>query len=285
MTFVGKILVIIIMACSLLFLGISTVVFSTATDWRAKTAAEQAKVSELQKKQSDALGAIEASKKDLATAKATHEAAKKQLDDQIASLEADRDRALAEMTEARKALEVASQTARTSLDQALALRNETELLREQKSAVEKQANEFKLRQTELNDRIRELERMNETATNNAKDLRERVARLTSVVRNAGLSETASPGAGLESAPPVQGEVARVDSGIRQFEIAIGSDDGLVVGHQLFIYRTQPRAEYLGKASVISTDPDRSVVRVIGSTVQNKRVKEGDIVSSTIRPRG
>jgi len=285
MTYVGKILVIIIMACSLLFLGISTVVFSTATDWRARTAAEQAKVSDLQKKQSDALGAIEASKKDLATARATHEAAKKQLDDQIASLEADRDRALAEMTEARKALEVASQTARTSLDQALALRNETELLREQKSAVEKQANEFKLRQTELNDRIRELERMNETATNNAKDLRERVARLTSVVRNAGLSETASPGAGLESAPPVQGEVSRVDSSNRQFEITIGADDGLVVGHQLFIYRTQPRAEYLGKASVISTDPDRSVIRVIGSTVQNKRVKEGDIVSSTIRPRG
>jgi len=285
MTYVGKILVIIIMACSLLFLGISTVVFSTATDWRAKTAAEHAKVSELQKKQSDALGAVEASKKDLATAKAQHEAAKKQLDDQIASLEADRDRALGEMTEARKALEVASQTARTSLDQALALRKETELLREQKSAVEKQANEYKLRQTELNDRIRELERMNETATNNAKDLRERVARLTSVVREAGLSETASPGAGAESAPPVQGEISRVDAQNRQFEITIGADDGLAVGHQLVIYRTQPRAEYLGKATVISTDPDRSVIRVIGTTVQNKKVKEGDIVSSTIRPRG
>ena len=59
----------------------------------------------------------------------------------------------------------------------------------------------------------------------------------------------------------------------------------MVGHELFLYRTQPRAEYLGKATVISTDPDRSVIRVIGSTVQGKRVKEGDIVSSTIRPRG
>ena len=260
-------------------------VFSTATDWKAETAEEQAKVSELQKKQSDALGAIEASKKELATAKAQHEAAKKQLDDQIAVPGSGSGPALGEMTEARKALEVASQTAKTSLDQALALRNETELLREQKSAVEKQANEFKLRQTELNDRIRELERMLETATNNAKDLRERVARLTSVVREAGLSETASPGAGAESAPPVQGEIARVDAQNRQFEITIGSDDGLAVGHQLFLYRTQPRAEYLGKATVISTDPDRSVIRVIGTTVQNKKVKEGDIVSSTIRPRG
>jgi len=285
MTYVGKILVIIIMACSLLFLGISTVVFSTATDWRGKTAAEEAKVRDLQKKQSDALGAVEASKKELATAKAQHDAAKKQLDDQIASLQADAERALTEKAEATKTLEVASQTARTSLDQALALRKETELLREQKSAVEKQANEYKLRQTELNDRIRELERMLATATNNAKDLRERVARLTSVVRSNGLSENVGADSGPEAAPPVQGEIARVEANNRQFEITIGSDDGLKVGHQLFLYRTQPRAEYLGKATVISTDPDRSVVRVIGSTVQNKRVKEGDLVSSTIRPRG
>ena len=285
MTFVGKILVIIIMACSLLLLGISTVVFTTATDWKDKTALEQAKVSELQKKQSDATGAIEASKKDLATANAQHDAAKKQLVDQLAVLEGDRERALGEMTEARKELEVASQTARTSLDQALALKNETTQLRDQKSAVEKQANEFKLRQTELNDRIRELERMLQTATNNAKDLRERVARLISVVRGAGLSENAGPRTGPDSAPTVQGEIARIDSQNRQFEITIGSDDGLVVGHQLEIYRTRPSSEYLGKATVIATDPDRSVIKVIGTTVSGKKVKEGDIVSSTIRPRG
>ena len=84
---------------------------------------------------------------------------------------------------------------------------------------------------------------------------------------------------------MQGEIARADAQNRQFEITIGSDDGLVVGHQLFLYRTKPSAEYLGKATVISTDPDRSVIRVIGTTVQNKKVREGDIVSSTIRPRG
>lgn len=285
MTFVGKILVIVIMAFSLLFLGISTVVFSTATNWKDATTKEQAKLSELQKKQSDALGAIEASKKDLATANAQHAAAKKQLSDQIAVLEGDSERALAEMTEARKAAEVAAQTTKTSLDQALALRNETVQLREQKSAVEKQANEYKLRQTELNDHIRERDRMLQTATNNAKDLRERVAVLTSVVRGAGLPENARPNAGPESAPPVQGQVARIDNQNSRFEITIGSDDGLSVGHQLFLYRTKPSAEYLGKATVISTDPDRSVIRVIGTTVRGKKVKEGDIVSSTIRPRG
>ena len=84
---------------------------------------------------------------------------------------------------------------------------------------------------------------------------------------------------------MQGEVARVDDQNRRFEITIGSDDGLAPGHELSIYRTEPPAEYLGRPSGISTDPDRAVIRVIGSTVQGKKVKEGDLVSSTIRPRG
>src|SRR4051794_33006703 len=184
MTFVGKILVIVIMAFSLLFLGISTVVFSTATNWKDATAKEKTKLSALQTKNNDAVKDLEAAKKDLATAKAQHEADTKQLNDSIAKLNSDIQRTQAEKTEALNTLEVAQQNAKTALDQALALKDETNLLRTQKSAVEKQANEFKIRQTELNDRIRELSRMLETATNNAKDLRERVARLASVVRRA-----------------------------------------------------------------------------------------------------
>ena len=50
MTFVGKILVIVIMAFALLFLGISTVVFTTSKNWMVATKAEQDKVDELKKK-------------------------------------------------------------------------------------------------------------------------------------------------------------------------------------------------------------------------------------------
>ena len=73
---------------------------------------------------------------------------------------------------------------------------------------------------------------------------------------AGLSETASPGAGAESAPPVQGEVARVDARTVSSRSPSVPMTASSVGHELFLYRTQPRAEYLGKATVISTDPDQ-----------------------------
>ena len=68
-------------------------------------------------------------------------------------------------------------------------------LRDQKSAVEKQANEFKLRQAELNDKIRELERILETATKNNADLRERVAKFSTLLRQNGLSDDITPGQG------------------------------------------------------------------------------------------
>ena len=79
-----------------------------------------------------------------------------------------------------------------------------------------------------------------------------------------------------------GEVSRVDPTGRRIEMTIGSDDGIVQGHELLIYRTKPRAEYLGKVQVIAVEPDQAVARVVGNTFQGKKIKEGDIVSSTFR---
>ena len=84
------------------------------------------------------------------------------------------------------------------------------MLRTQLSAVEKQANEFKLHQADLNDQIRELERKLETATKNNSDLRERVAKFSTLLRKNGLSDDISQIKGLESPPPVVGEVKRID---------------------------------------------------------------------------
>ena len=58
MTYVGKILVIVIMAFSLIFLGISTVVFTTSKNWRTATEEQKKKVSELKKKLNDAQAGV-----------------------------------------------------------------------------------------------------------------------------------------------------------------------------------------------------------------------------------
>jgi len=285
MTFVGKILVIVIMAFALLFLGISTVVFTTHTNWKQETEKQKKQASKLQSDNNDLQTKVDAAKKELATAQEAHKQAIAQADTRIKTLEDEKKTAEAEVTAARSKLEESQQSAKTSLTLADERRKETELLRDQKSAVEKQANEFKLRQTELLDKIRELERQTKTLDENNKDLRDRVARYSTLLRRSGLSDDISTVRGMESPPPVQGEVARVDASNRQIEITIGADDGLVPGHELYLFRTKPQAEYLGKVQVITVDPDQAVAKVIGTTIQGKKIKEGDIVSSTIRPRG
>jgi hypothetical protein len=193
-------------------------------------------------------------------------------------------RNLDQYTAVRSQLVTAQENAKSTLAEVEARRQQAALLRGQEADVEKQANEFKLHQADLTDRIRELERGLETATKNNSDLRERVAKYSVLLRQNGLSDDISQIKGLESPPPVMGEVKRVDSTNRRIEITIGSDDGLVAGHELFVYRVKPRPEYLGKLAIVAVDPDQAVGKVVGNTYQGKKIKEGDIVSSTIKPR-
>jgi septal ring factor EnvC (AmiA/AmiB activator) len=284
MTFVGRILVIVIMLFSVIFLGISTVVYSTAKNWKAATGEQAKKVDELKKKLADAQAQKDAAAKGLEDAKNSFDAQAKNLSNQISTLEDANKRDNAQIQDVRGKLAVADQNAKSALDEVEARRKETILLREQKSGVEKQANEFKLHQADLNDRIRELERQLDTATKNNSDLRERVGKFSTLLRQNGLSDDIAQIKGIQSPPPVQGEVSRVDPTNRRVEMTIGSDDGLVKGHELFIFRTSPRAEYVGKILIVSVDPDQAVGKVIGNTYQGKKIKEGDIVSSTIKPR-
>jgi uncharacterized protein YlxW (UPF0749 family) len=284
MTQVGKILVLVIMAFSLMFLGISTMVFVTSKNWRDATAKKDTEVKKIQGELKNEQAKLTEAKKNLEDAQAASQQATKALDSRIRTLEDQNKRDLAQIEQVRKDLEVANQTAKTSLDEVEARRRETMALREQKSAVEKQANEYQLRQAELNDHIRELERMLDTATKNNSSLREQVAKYTTLLQRSGLSTDITQIKGLESPPPVKGQVIKVDPGNKLLEISIGADDGLVNGHQLYLYRTQPRPEYLGRAQVVIVEPDQAVVRVLGSTVQGKKIKEGDVVSSTINPR-
>jgi hypothetical protein len=284
MTFVGKILVIVIMAFSLLFLGISTVVFTTSKNWLTATREEQKNVEQLKKKVQDAQAVADAAKKGLDDAKAAFATETKTLTQRLATLDEENKRNLEEMTSARKLVVTADETAKSTLQEVSAKRAQTELLRQQLSAVEKQANEFKLRQAELNDKIRELDRILESATKNNTDLREKVAKFSTLLRQNGLSDDISQIKGLESPPPVVGEVTRIDPTNHVLEASIGSDDGLVVNHQLYIFRTKPRPEYIGTARIVTVEPDQSVLKVIGNTYQGKKIKEGDVVSSTIKPR-
>jgi hypothetical protein len=281
MTFVGKILVILIMAFSLVFLGVSTVVFTTATNWKTKSEEQKSQISKVNTSLADAKAKLTTAEGQLKAAKEEH---KKQLDERdirLADLKKAKDEAEDEMTKARAQLEDAQQRAKVALAEATARKGEIDILLETQAKAQAQANQFSAQNIELTDQIRVLQREKATAEQNAKDLRKFNGQALAYLRSKGIStDTITRLDPTTVPPPVEGKVIELNPTGRSMEISIGSDDGLSVGQELNVYRLQPRAEYIGKVKLVSIYPDKAVADVIGNTVNGKKVQEGDNVTST-----
>jgi vacuolar-type H+-ATPase subunit I/STV1 len=281
MTFVGKILVILIMLFSVLFLGFSTVVFTTATNWKAKSEELTKKSAELNKNLNSAKAQLAQAETQLKTAQDEHKKQILEKDKRIGDLTKQTADAEAEMASARSSLEVAQNNAKVSLAEATARKGEIDVLNETLEKAQKQANEFNSQNIELKDNIRVLERSKTAAEQNAKDLRTYVAKTAAYLRFKGIPFENIDRFDATTVPPaVEGLVKEVNLTRRSMEITIGEDDGLKPGQELYVFRVQPRAEYIGKIKIVTVYPDKAVADVIGNTVNGKKVQEGDIVSST-----
>ena len=290
MTLVGKILVIVIMACSLLFLGFSTVAFTTATNWKEATTKQKEAVTKLQGTLSTLTAEVEDAKKAVETAKADRDEQLKSKNLDIANKDKEISQALAELTQAKTALEKAQENANLAIKEQVDRTGEVTLLRSQNEAIRTQADEFKLSKTDLKTQVQTLERQLETAKQNNADLLDRVAVMGSFLRSKGLTDNIitlrGQIKGVAPPPEVEGVITRVDGSNRRVEISIGSDDGLVVGHELSVYRLKPKVDYLGKIKILLVEPDKAVGEVVGGkTYQGKKLEEGDNVTATIRARG
>ena len=151
--------------------------------------------------------------------------------------------------------------------------------------AQNQANGFNTQNIDLKDQIRVLEREKATAEQNAKDLRNTTAKVLAWAREKGMAPGNLDQFDPNSVPPdVEGRVNQVNVLNSSMEISIGSNDGLSVGQQLYLYRTQPRAQYLGKVKIVSVLPNKAVAEIIGQTVNRNKIQEGDNVSSTFNAK-
>jgi len=85
-------------------------------------------------------------------------------------------------------------------------------------------------------------------------------------------------------------IKKVDDRGGRVEINIGSDDGLIRGHELTVYRVDRRAqpvrprvtEYIGRIRILVIDPDGAVGKVI-ELLEGKEIQEGDTVTARTLP--
>jgi Sec-independent protein translocase protein TatA len=182
-TFIGRILVIVIASVALLFLGISTVAFSTARDWSKATQGLQKKVADLKKDLQKLSEDQDKAKKVVDDAKVALAAETKAVNSRLSALKEenkrDTDKIISVRDEVLKAHDAASKT----LQEVEAKRKQIDQLHLQQAAVDKQANEFRLNQVQLTDLIRELERIIQTTAKNKSDLqKQRTGKFSAMLR-------------------------------------------------------------------------------------------------------
>jgi myosin heavy subunit len=284
MTQLGKLLVVAITILAMVFLGLATVVFMTADNWKDKALAESTKLKTTQGELNKAQEQVAQVSTDLQRQEEETKALLAQKDQSIRDTENRMKLLEADLTEVRKELSVAQSTATLSSTESGSRVEETVSLRESLRSAQDQANSLKLQEKDLNQQIVDLTKDVDTARNINSRLREEVATLSSTLSKAGLTADVRNVTSLANPPEVEGQVSRIDSSSNRIEISIGADDGLVNGHELFVYRRTPRPQYIGKIRIIATDPEKAVATVVGKTYLGTKVTEGDVVSTTIKPR-
>ena len=285
MTFVGKILVIVILAFALFFLALSTVVFTASTNWREAYGEVTTKRDQLQQQLTTAQNDLAAQKTQLEKEIADRDARIGTLEAQSTSLSNQIDGLQTDITSLRTQVEEAQRTTQTQVQLAQATTAEAQQLREQFQAAQKVANDYAARQTELDEQIFLLERQLNTATQNNEDLRNALADYQNYLESRGLpsdpDQVRLAAQGTLVSPDIEGRVLRVANDY--LEVSIGSDDGVKTGQEYYVFRTGDSPQYIGKIRITLTEADKAVGRLVFSNL-GRKVMEGDSVAGKIQPR-
>lgn len=289
MSYVGKILIVVQVVMSLLFMAFAGAVFAIHQNWKGKHDAVQSTLEETQRSR-DVL------QEELTTARREFQA---QLD-----------------TETQRANEFRAQN--EGLNNRIAtLQEQNNLLEQQRATLaalsEAKADESRFRQEEadkqrvenrklqgtLDTTAAEVRELKDELFTTKEDLRQMEMRYNALLAQSAFLERVVANHDLETdpevvarmqapPPPVQGIVLQLRKNranrVKFVEISIGSDDGLVKNHVLDVVRIpveeDAEAEWLGQVRIVDVFPDSAVGEVV-LAAKNGIIQEGDNVTSKL----
>jgi len=282
MNLVGKILVILILVMSLVFMGMSVAVYATHKNWKdainnpttgikAKLQAEQAKNSELKAnfdKLQQQIALEEAAKRD-ALGKLEGELTRLQTEyRQLATAQAAREQ---QMATTAQDLESSHKTLASLREQVDKLRDEIHVAQTDR---DKQFTEGVKLTDQLNQTKAEVARLNERNVQLAQQISE--WRVAADKAGVDLNKVG------DLPPTLDGRVAATNASGR-VEINLGSDDGLKPGHKLEIFRkTSDGSRYIARVVVTDVEPDRAVAKEVAEPEFHKGIiQKGDHVATRL----
>jgi len=283
MTFLGKMLVVLQVVLTILFMAFAGGVYSFHQSWRARHDAVQQQLSDTRNE----LTNVES---EFSNEQTRLEAALQTSEDRVTDVEAQNTRLTDDLTTANEnieqltternqisaAMEIAVKEAEERREEAIKQREENRLLHEKQE-------ELAAIVGQLGDELADVNRSSDEMVEKQTELLERLAFLNLIIRKNDIETDPKAYAGIQEPPPsVEGVVWAAKSSTRRgiidfIEISLGSDDGIAVGHSLFVSRP---GKYLGKIKIVSISSDRAVGTVIRRT-KNGIIERGDNVTAKL----
>ncbi len=280
MTFLGKVLVVVHLVLSVMFMAFAGAVYTAQTNWQKATQSAKEQLTKAQSTNQAEQAILKTQIEDITKEKTTLQNEKEALTGQVsalttenARLDTDNKNLRTTADTQRTVAELSSQEAEERVKEAQVQRaRNVELNKSRDEAVAALATErdkiFGLELEIAQSKVKYDQMLKDSATMRAflaaNNLPTDVRRMTVAV---------SP------PPELDGEVleARKETkGNRVFvELSVGSDDGLVVGHTLTAYRGD---KFLGRVRLEDVRPDKSVAVVI-ETAPNSVIQKDDHVTT------
>lgn len=291
MSFFGKILVVLQLVLSILFMMFAAAVYTTHTNWRDEANKQKTLANKLNVEKNNLTE--EYTKRENALTEERNSAVQKA---QLAEAELQLAQQKVETSKAQNAqlqtaLATAQRRAQNAAEEASARNDEARNLREVNHEQTGLIGEAETMQTELEDTIRRLEVEVATANQKNRGLLERISQFTALLAKNGISaDEAIDVASVTQPPPrIEGKVETVRRPAKLgnselLKVSLGSNDGLKKGHEMTVWRSGAQSggkpRYLARIRIVNTEPDVAVGEVIENT-RNGEIQEGDNVSTKL----
>lgn len=273
MTLLGKILTVLILVLSVVFMSFSMLVFATHKNWREAAAALEKEVNDARaqrdqmqiefNRSKDALAAEQAARRfAIAAARSKYEqanAAFQQANSQLADLLSSNGQL--------------QQAHRTTVEELNRLTTEVGTLRTQIRTAQQDRDTQFAEVVRMTDELNRLEGLKADLEDRRSQLLEQNSRFAAVLKAYGIDVNAN----IAGIPPTVDGIVTGVSDRDLIEISLGSDDGLKEGHHLEVFRQNT---YLGRVIIRRTAPDRAVAEVI-KEYRRGTIRKGDRVATKL----
>lgn len=290
MSFVGKILVVMQLLLSVCFMAFAGAVHSTHINWKNEAKKQTDQVSKLNTDLNTVRADFEKFKDSTAANLKNAEARAGVSDASAVGLKQQVDQLLREKSDLNRRLGEAQRLATISGEEAVARRNESIQLRLIRQQQSDQLIAEAAQRTQLEDQLASASTDLSVAIAKNKELIGTVGQYQRFLDLNRLEFDPKEVAGSQSTPPnVDGKVlatraAKSSGSAELIQLSLGSDQGLLQGHEMVVYRSGvasgTKAKYLAKVRIVEIYPDQATAEVI-ERGPNGAIQKGDDVTTKL----